>query len=529
MDDTSQGGSIVGGLMGLRDPDLLLNVGLGLMSAAKYGGNVGDGLSQALGNYQQQKMRQQQIAIQNVQMQRAQEMFPFQMEALRRGVSMIPGGQAGAVPTSGPAASQGAMTPVSQGAPPQPQQGLMQPQGGPLQTAGAGALLGLAGMPGADQMSKLAELQAQNDPQAILSRKMAEDPFTVNRALIANANDPATAKAAYLNFLKATGQLNVSRTGVVTTLGGIPVSALDISQLNPGAGTQLEGGQESAIPGAAGARGQIAGAVKGAEELNTPRVMPTAGGGSAFGYPPTPPSLGGARGAAAGAKPAPSAQPAQQAPKGAWANIPKLRIPQGIGEADLYTTGRLREASKADADLSKQLGSESALAEQQLEFNREAMKALPKAETGPLSDWLTKNRAMLQQLGVPKALIPDSGSVTPTMELNKALKNAALQGARQIYGPRMSQMEVRLQTEEMSPSASMTRDAIASLMQQNNVRALYAKQRGMDYGKYQEQGGDPFKFESWYSSTFPLTKFAQAASASPAELRAEAKRRGLVQ
>ena len=520
-------GSIVGGLMGLRDPDLLLNVGLGLMSAAKYGGNVGDGLSQALGNYQQQQIRKQQIRMQQMQVGAFEQGYPIWMRAMQNRF-----GTPGQQPTAGPQAQGGAMTPTAGPAAPtlpgQAPQGLM--GGDPMQDVSLAELGGMMGMPGAQTLMEGAKTQAQYDPSMILRQELAKNPLVVNRALqAAAAGDPALAEAARIKGLTESGALNVSRNGIVTGIG-VPVGSLNVSQLNPSAGTTLAGGEESAIPGAAAARGQIAGTVKGAEELNTPRVMPTAGGGSAFGYPPTPPSLGGARGAAGAAKPAaqPTSQP-QQTPKGPWANIPKLRIPQGIGEADLYTTGRLREASKADADLSKQLGSESALAEQQLEFNREAMKALPKAETGPLSDWLTKNRAMLQQLGVPKALIPDSGSVTPTMELNKALKNAALQGARQIYGPRMSQMEVRLQTEEMSPSSSMTRDAIASLMQQNNVRALYAKQRGMDYGKYQEQGGDPFKFESWYSSTFPLTKFAQAASASPAELRAEAKRRGLVQ
>ncbi len=132
-----------------------------------------------------------------------------------------------------------------------------------------------------------------------------------------------------------------------------------------------------------------------------------------------------------------------------------------------------------------------------------------------MSEWMTENRAKLLEWGVPESMVPGSGKVTPTMELNKNLKQSALQGARAIFGSRMTQMEVRLQHEELSPSTSMTKDAIASLMQQDNIKQQYAKQRSQDYGKYVQQGGDPLRFESWYAKNFPLTKFAQVQTHGP--------------
>lgn len=286
-----------------------------------------------------------------------------------------------------------------------------------------------------------------------------------------------------------------------------------------------------------GPNGPVAAAVPGAQELeahqqalntaarvaNTPLTLPTQGGGSTVGYPGNligqPPAMGQAR------VPGPSSTSApQNVPRGTsvtspisapatsadpWTSMPKLQISGAVGAPNAFVEGRLKAAGAKDAELASQYGKEADLADQKLQYNAEARKALDNAEVGPSSEWLTENRARLLEWGVPESLIPGSGSVTPTMELNKNLKQSALQGARAIFGSRMTQMEVRLQHEELSPSTSMTGDAIRSLMQQDDIKQQYAKQRALDYGKYIQQGGDPLRFESWYSKTFPLTQFAQ--------------------
>jgi hypothetical protein len=204
----------------------------------------------------------------------------------------------------------------------------------------------------------------------------------------------------------------------------------------------------------------------------------------------------------------------------AWQEIPKLQIPNTPGQTtDTYHQTLLTNAAAKAKELSDQFGNESVLANQQLQYNNQAAQALPSAEVGPLSEWLTTNRAKLLQLGVPASVIPESGTVTPTLELNKYLKNAALQGAKQLYGARMTQNEVRLQTEEMSPSASMTRDAIQSLIQQNNMQSRYLLQRGKDFQQYMQRGGDPSQFESWYSNARPLSRYATIQSIPPDQLQ----------
>jgi hypothetical protein len=59
-DNSTNNQDPIGGLMGINDPSLLMNLGLGLMSAAKYSGNVGDGISGAIRNWQQQRLAGQQ-------------------------------------------------------------------------------------------------------------------------------------------------------------------------------------------------------------------------------------------------------------------------------------------------------------------------------------------------------------------------------------------------------------------------------------------------------------------------------------
>jgi len=304
------------------------------------------------------------------------------------------------------------------------------------------------------------------------------------------------------------------------------------------------------------------GLATGAEQANTPRMVPQGGGSEALGYPPIPPALRPGAQGPAGVPPLPAASPpaggpgpgpqppgppgaapgappaapgAPQVPRGtapgqtpgappqpigkAWQEIPKLQIPNTPGQTtDTYHQGLLTNAVGKAKELSDQFGNEAVLANQQMQYNNEAAKALPSADVGPLSEWMTTNRAKLLQLGVPPSMIPESGTVTPTLELNKYLKNAALQGAKQLYGARMTQNEVRLQTEEMSPSASMTRDAINSLIQQGNMQSKYLLQRGKDFQMYMAKGGDPGQFESWYSNARPLTRYATIQSIPPDQL-----------
>lgn len=323
------------------------------------------------------------------------------------------------------------------------------------------------------------------------------------------------------------------------------------------------------IPGAVPALEAQKGGVTAAEEMNKLRMIPMGGGAERLGYPQDvgaglPPALrgtmppqsapGGAPPGAGGAQ-GPAAQPAQaasppryfpqpqaaappqappQAPQGPqlpqkdatgvmsnnlWPGIPKMQVPQTPGQtSNAYQQEIVKSAAAKHQELVNEYGKQSAAGVQQLEYLTEAEKALPKAETGPMSEWLTHNRGILVQQFPSLAGALGGDKVTPTLELNKQLTNAALQGARSTFGTRMTQNEVKLQTEEMSPSTAMTHDALVSLIHQAKMKAAYAIQQDKDYGEYHAQNGDPNRFESQYNVRRPITRFAAQYDTHPAAL-----------
>lgn len=412
-----------------------------------------------------------------------------------------------------------------------------------------GTAQGLLGMMGPE---KYGEMVAGQYKPAEIAAQLHSAGIDPNSALGRQIQQQAIAKATNI------APIDVREGGTLVD----PITHQPIMSV-PKGGVQTTWGPngpvQSVVPGADTSQAQMTGAETGARTANTPTVIPTAGGGSTYGYPGdvlknAPPALRGLTPQAPGASvaapspvapgaPTTTASSAPAKPQDPWATLPKLAISKSVGAPDDFTKGVLQAAGAKHAELSTKYGQDADLADQKLQYNAEAAKALPNAEVGPMSEWLTHNRQKLTEMGVPEKLIPGDGSVTPTIELNKYLKNSALQGAKATFGTRMTQNEVMLQHEELSPSTSMTRDAIGSLIAQDNVKQQYAKQRAEDYGQYVQKGGDPLRFESWYSKNFPLTKYAQANAPKPAtgetapapvqhsqtDIAAEMKRRGLIQ
>ena len=385
-----------------------------------------------------------------------------------------------------------------------------------------------------------------------------QGPEWAQQARAANAN-PSDVARALLGKSTST-QLKPGETNLSPLTGAAPYVAADPSK---GVSYQVgSNGSVVAVPIANDAEIQAgrAGLQTAAQQANTPHELQMGAGRTAYGYAPTPPALrpqtpsvppaglppappsaapagGPAPGAAApGAAPptlpgqarppGPPAAPPQGPPRapvpapatGLWSSMPKAVVPPvtpNMG-SDAGTMQDLKNASDKKSALATEYGQQSALADQQLDLNRRALAALPNAEVGPMSEWLTTNRQRLIEAYPALAkVIPSSGTVTPTLELNKELLNSALQGARTIYGNRMTQNEVKLQTEEMSPSSHMTADAIQALVAQGNVQANYTKMRAQDFGTYTQKGGDPQQFETWYAQQRPLSEYAAMQSMSP--------------
>lgn len=416
------------------------------------------------------------------------------------------------VATPPPAGGSSPVTPLTAEMP--PQAGIQPPAAPP---APSNQAMLLTGEPRTSQ-ALLSMMGPQEYAKALAGRYAPTDLEKQLHAAGINPASPEGQTALRAAISKATTNVENVRPG--GTLFDVNKGAPIFNA--PQNGQQIQygpnGPQVNLLPGATAAEAAMTGAETGAKTANTPAVIPTGGGGSTYGYPGdilgAPPAL---RGPGAIGRPAPKVgQPTASVaptPQGSgWASMPKLPISNAIGAPDAFTEGRLKAAGEKDAALSSQYGQEANLADQKMQYNTDARAVLGNAEVGPSSEWLTENRSRLKEWGVPDSLIPGSEKVTPTLELNKVLKQSALQGARQVFGSRMTQMEVKLQHEELSPSPSMTRDAIESLMKQDDIKQMYAKQRADDYGKYISNHGDPLKFESWYSKNFPLTDFAKQHS-----------------
>lgn len=209
------------------------------------------------------------------------------------------------------------------------------------------------------------------------------------------------------------------------------------------------------------------------------------------------------------ANPKPQAASAPQAMSGGdpWKSLPKLEQPEGVGQST-YQRTRQSEAGQYGAKIAERLGPIAESANQRKSFNDQAMALVDKATTGPgaatitgIQNWLTS------RFGINEALLAKAGTGDPTatLELNKNLLNAATQAARANYGSRMTQSEVMMQIKQGSPNTDMTKGAIKYLLQADNARAEYQIRQAQDFGRYLQQGGDPYQFEGWYGKNFPMS------------------------
>lgn len=92
----------------------------------------------------------------------------------------------------------------------------------------------------------------------------------------------------------------------------------------------------------------------------------------------------------------------------------------------------------------------------------------------------------------------------------KFLAQAALSNARAIYGARMSQMEVKLQLHEMSPSKTMQPAAIMKLLDQNIRNAKYALSSAQRIPVYLAHKMNPMWFSQWNAKYWPQQKIVNA-------------------
>lgn len=342
--------------------------------------------------------------------------------------------------------------------------------------------------------------------------------------------------AGQLTLMKAQNDATMKLRGGETAFqNGQPV----FTAPQNGIYTTWDGGVPHATPigGAAEAAARAAGQAEAAKNENTLGTIPSKAGGSTVGWlgsllgpapadrqqtpamglpgqpQPSPlkqemPPQAAQPAPAAPAAPKPyfpsAAKEAPANPNDPWSNIPKLPTPTGLGAPDIVMGERLKHAGVKDAELNDKYGNESDLADQRLAFNKEALGVLNGADTGPLSDDLTKLRAKALQLGISPSWIPGADTVGNTQELKKFLLRNPLLNLKPYFGGKPGVTEFQVLKEEASPSPTMLKSVIARLVDLDSQQATYVKQRDQDYGKYRNMNGDPSRFEGWYSRSHSM-------------------------
>jgi hypothetical protein len=112
---------------------------------------------------------------------------------------------------------------------------------------------------------------------------------------------------------------------------------------------------------------------------------------------------------------------------------------------------------------------------------------------------------------------PFTGDATNYQEVAKYLGNAALSNARGIYGNRMTQSEVGLQLNELSPSVHMTDDAIRNLINTNLKSAQYTIDSAKRVVPFLAAGNDPANFGKWNQQYWNQSNSVNGPPARPGQ------------
>lgn len=149
---------------------------------------------------------------------------------------------------------------------------------------------------------------------------------------------------------------------------------------------------------------------------------------------------------------------------------------------------------------------------------------------GQALQYMQAARAIMDSKGAPVTgplgglvakLTSPFGSVDATnyQEVAKYLGNSAIQAGKGNFGKGMTQQDVSLQKDELSPSVHMTDDALKNLLDSGIRNTQY----GMDSAKrvraYLATGGDPQSFAEWNDKHFSRSAAVNAPAASSGPIK----------
>jgi len=351
----------------------------GLLSALMQGAGpdttqarMGAAMQQAQNQALARAQARQQLAQGSIGLERSMMMLPYMQQYYKGLMGLLggdpgsaQGGQAASQPASQPLPGSSAWSPnATQGAQNSPQSAPSSSQSDPLALARFGAFGGVLGMPGASNLTDLAKLQMQYDPNLITQQALAKDPLTLDKALMNEATqsrDPQAYLSAYTKYLTDANRLHISSmSGNVTGFGLPPWVLQSMANYNPQSGKMTVNGRQELIPGAASTEAALEAARSGAEESAKLRAGLQPLTGANYGAGSSVPVSA----SAPTTSRAPAAQPAGQAALDSPDYIPPLLSgpakaaprPGNIGIAALgkFQEGQAEEAQKVQGELTEQ-------------------------------------------------------------------------------------------------------------------------------------------------------------------------------
>jgi hypothetical protein len=177
----------------------------------------------------------------------------------------------------------------------------------------------------------------------------------------------------------------------------------------------------------------------------------------------------------------------------------KIQVPRVIpGTSQTPAQAKQAETTvQARTDLLKDSQDATSAAAQSMQYMQAAKAILDSKQdpsTGAYGALIAKASALMPGTHV---------DATNYAEVAKYLGNAALAQAKGIYGARMTQSEVGLQLNELSPSTKMPDSAIRDLLDTNIRSAAYTINAARKSKLYLASGGDPQKYSDWLEQYYP--------------------------
>jgi hypothetical protein len=152
------------------------------------------------------------------------------------------------------------------------------------------------------------------------------------------------------------------------------------------------------------------------------------------------------------------------------------------------------EQGAAAGEQEKKINSDAAAAFQKIAQNNKMIELLPQITTGPLAKQVTTAKQLSQSIGI------DFGDPASNQEFEKFAIKGALEGAKQIYGARLTNQDVMSQIAS-NPGTSMSEKAMYQLLKYDNI----VQQRHLDMQKaYFTDEGPKQTFEMRFNQENPF-------------------------